>query len=68
MFAGDIINFAKYFMKEKLMLEEMAEDGLLTVSESKIQVMPERRLLIRNICTVFDAYLNKDEQQYSKAI
>jgi len=62
------IKFFEYFSKEKSKLEEMAEDGLLSLSDSNIQVRPEGRLLIRNICTVFDAYLNSNKQQYSKAI
>ena len=38
-------------------LAPMQTDGLLTVSDKGIQVLPAGRLLIRNICMVFDKYL-----------
>jgi oxygen-independent coproporphyrinogen-3 oxidase len=47
----------------------MQDDGLLVVSDSAIQVEPAGRLLIRNICMVFDRYLReKNEQRYSRVI
>ena len=48
------INFADYFAKELHALALMQADGLLTVSAKGIQVLPAGRLLIRNICMVFD--------------
>ena len=41
-------------MKE---LEAMEADGLLESDDSRIQIKPAGRLLIRNICMVFDRYL-----------
>jgi oxygen-independent coproporphyrinogen-3 oxidase len=35
----------------------MVRDGLLDVDAGGIRVLPKGRLLIRNICMVFDAYL-----------
>jgi oxygen-independent coproporphyrinogen-3 oxidase len=35
----------------------MVEDGLLTMDATAIRVLPRGRLLIRNICMAFDAYL-----------
>jgi oxygen-independent coproporphyrinogen-3 oxidase len=63
------INFAEYFAKELQALMPMQTDGLLTVSTAGIHVLPAGRLLIRNICMVFDKYLaQKQQQQFSKVI
>jgi oxygen-independent coproporphyrinogen-3 oxidase len=63
------INFADYFAKELHALKPMETDGLLSLSEEGIQVLPAGRLLIRNICMVFDKYLaQKQQQQFSKVI
>jgi oxygen-independent coproporphyrinogen-3 oxidase len=45
------------FAAELEALADMAEDGLLTLDDEAIRVLPAGRLLIRNICMVFDAYL-----------
>ena len=63
------INFSDYFAKELAALIAMANDGLLQLSGPAIQVTPAGRLLIRNICMVFDKYLaQKQQQQFSKVI
>jgi oxygen-independent coproporphyrinogen-3 oxidase len=63
------IIFAGYFAKELSVLTAMETDGLLSLSEEGIQVLPAGRLLIRNICMVFDKYLaQKQQQQFSKVI
>ncbi len=63
------INFSDYFAKELQALEPMQADGLLTVSATGMQVLPAGRLLIRNICMVFDKYLaQKQYHQFSKVI
>nr|WP_197722061.1 oxygen-independent coproporphyrinogen III oxidase [Sulfuriflexus mobilis] len=62
------IDCRDYFAKEIQQLSSMQADGLLAVSETGIQVRPAGRLLIRNICMVFDAYLQKSAQQFSKVI
>lgn len=62
------INFAAYFADELGKLAPMQADGLLTVSEQGIQVLAAGRLLIRNICMVFDRYLAQKQQQFSKVI
>jgi len=41
---------------------------LLIVNENGIQVLPAGRLLIRNICMVFDKYMSRKQQQFSKVI
>ena len=62
------IVFTDYFKLELQQLETMQTDGLLTVSHQNIQVLPAGRLLIRNICMVFDRYLAQKNQQFSKVI
>lgn len=63
------IVFADYFAAELQELGDMQADGLLEVSASGIQVRPAGRLLIRNICMVFDAYLRRQSsQRFSKVI
>jgi len=58
--AGDFsIDFAQYFSQELDMLLPFIEDELIEVSEHEIKVTNKGRLLIRNICMVFDAYLNE---------
>ena len=51
------IGFADYFAADLPKLDPMAADGLLEVDGAGIRVLPRGRLLIRNICMVFDAYL-----------
>ena len=64
------IDFADYFGPELQQLAQMAEDGLLRLDSEGIQVLPAGRLLIRNICMVFDQYLKSKaaQQRFSKVI
>lgn len=63
------VNFADYFAKEITALQPMQTDGLLALSIHGIKVTSAGRLLIRNICMVFDKYLaQKQQQQFSKVI
>jgi oxygen-independent coproporphyrinogen-3 oxidase len=62
------IQFKQHFAAEILKLEEMVRDGLLTIDDQSIQVQPKGRLLIRNICMVFDAYLHHNVVKFSKVI
>lgn len=63
----DIV-FADYFSSELENLLTMQTDGLLTMTDQGIQVQTAGRLLIRNICMVFDKYLAQKQQQFSKVI
>ena len=51
------IEFTDYFDAALRKLGPMQDDGLLELDEWHIRVLPKGRLLIRNICMVFDAYL-----------
>jgi len=64
------IDFKTYFAKELKQLESMVEFGLLSLHPDVLKVSLKGRLLIRNICMVFDAYLGKKEEplRYSKTI
>jgi oxygen-independent coproporphyrinogen-3 oxidase len=63
------INFADYFAKELQALMPLQADGLITLSAPGIHVLPAGRILIRNICMVFDKYMaQKQQQQFSKVI
>ncbi len=64
------INFNDYFSADLPKLQGMEKDGLLSVSDGRITVLPRGRLLIRNICMAFDQYLPPAAQQknFSKVI
>jgi oxygen-independent coproporphyrinogen-3 oxidase len=63
------LDFKVYFAQELAVIKKLAQDGLLTLSDTQIQVQPIGRLLIRNICMVFDAYLGSiTTNNYSAAI
>jgi oxygen-independent coproporphyrinogen-3 oxidase len=62
------IHFSEYFADELNVLKPMQADGLLTINADGIQVLPAGRLLIRNICMVFDRYLAQKQQQFSRVI
>jgi len=62
------IDFNDYFKKELQQLKTMQGDGLLLIKASLIEILPAGRLLIRNICMKFDAYLQNTSQQFSKVI
>ncbi len=63
------INFEEHFHQELEELQDMEKDGLLKIDQRSIKVLPEGRLLIRNIAMVFDQYLKtKKEQRFSRTI
>lgn len=63
------IDFDSYFAVELSELKAMETDGLLKLVPGRIEVQPAGKLLIRNICMVFDRYLReKSGQRFSKVI
>jgi len=64
------IDFGRYFAGELDRLRVMQEDGLVEIGAAEIRINTRGRLLVRNICSVFDAYLQTEENNrgYSKAI
>jgi oxygen-independent coproporphyrinogen-3 oxidase len=64
------IDFNSYFATELAELAEYAREGLLVLSPDRLAVTPKGRMLIRNICMVFDKYLRtrQEHAKYSKVI
>lgn len=62
------IQFKHYFAAELEGLKTMQDDGLLRIDDHGIKVLAVGRLLIRNICMIFDRYLKANMQQFSKVI
>lgn len=52
------ITFRQYFAAELEKLAALEADGLVRIEDQWLTVTPKGRLLIRNICMVFDRYLN----------
>ena len=63
------IDFWNHFSIERADLDTLSRDGLIDVDAGGIRVLPRGRLLIRNVCMVFDGYQrDKRTQGFSKAI
>lgn len=62
------IRFDDYFQDELKRLQPMQSDGLLDVDDRQVNINERGRLLIRNICKVFDRYRNEQEASFSKMI
>ena len=62
------INFKKYFAGSLEKLAEMQNDGLVELKEGSIKVMDKGKLLVRNICMLFDSYLEVSDGSFSKTI
>jgi len=54
------IRFKNYFAAELERLREFEQDGLLSIENDWISVSLRGRLLIRNICMIFDRHLTHD--------
>jgi oxygen-independent coproporphyrinogen III oxidase len=63
------IRFRDHFAAELAEFKSMQADGLLDLTEHSLLVRPAGKLLIRNICMVFDTYLRASQKQrFSKVI
>jgi oxygen-independent coproporphyrinogen-3 oxidase len=64
------IRFDEYFARELEDLRALEADGLLTLDAQGIRVGASGKLLIRNVCMVFDRYLREKAgvQRFSKVI
>jgi oxygen-independent coproporphyrinogen-3 oxidase len=68
---SDVVeNFDTYFASEVAGLAPMQADGLVRDGDDAIRVLAPGRLLIRNICMLFDRYLRDEPrpERFSKAI
>ncbi|MGK0290734.1 MAG: oxygen-independent coproporphyrinogen-3 oxidase [bacterium] len=64
-------SFHEYYADEMLDLQGMQHDGLLEITKEGIRILDNGKILIRNVCMVFDAYLKKpsaSKVKYSKTI
>ncbi len=64
------VDVPAYFVDEITRLDPMIEDDLVQVDDEGIRVTSRGRLLIRNICMVFDRYLDSQSTtpRFSRAI
>ncbi len=62
------IEVPQYFAKELQALGPLAEDGLVSIRPDAVLVSDSGMFLLRNICMVFDAYLDSGKQCFSKVI
>ena len=64
------IDFDRYFAEELPLLNTFIDDGLVENTVQYIKVRPKARLLIRNICMTFDAYMKQhiNQQRFSRVI
>ena len=64
------ILFNSYFRDAIPRIQSLANDGLIEYDKRRIEVTPSGRLLVRNICMVFDRYLQNSPvtANYSKVI
>jgi oxygen-independent coproporphyrinogen-3 oxidase len=62
------IEFDRYFAAELAQLAGMHADELVELGEQRLDVTARGRLLIRNICRVFDRYRVDKEEKFSKMI
>ena len=67
---GHLIDFRRYFARELEALAELAEQGLVTLDASGIQVTPTGWYVVRAIAMTFDRYLqvDKDRARFSRII
>jgi oxygen-independent coproporphyrinogen-3 oxidase len=65
-----LIDFDRYFSAELTELRELERCGLLELDGRGISVTAKGRMLIRNVCMVFDKYLRHEReiQRYSRVI
>ena len=62
------VDFWRMFESAWPGLNEMAEEGLVELSERHIRVTPTGRFLVRNVCMLLDAHLPAQPQGFSKTL
>jgi oxygen-independent coproporphyrinogen-3 oxidase len=64
------VEFDRAFADELTRLTPLAEAGLVEVSADALVLTPTGRLLLRNVCMIFDAYLQRPrgERRYSRTL
>ena len=64
------IDFDEYFAEDLPLLQPFINDGLMSNNSDEIHIAQKARLLIRNICMSFDAYMKQhiNKQRFSRVI
>jgi len=62
------VDFRDQFNREIDRLEPLEEDDLVRVTDDAIDILPRGRLFLRHIASLFDRYLDRDEDRYSSAV
>ncbi len=64
------LEFKQYFAQEIVELEKLAVDHLLILDQQQLTITAAGRMLVRRICMVFDAYMDKQKlkQSFSRII
>ena len=50
------------------LLEQFASDGVITLSDEKIQITPDGQLFIRNVAASFDPLIQAGQTNFSKPV
>jgi oxygen-independent coproporphyrinogen III oxidase len=56
------------FASELSRLRELAAEGLVTVNGSEVEVTALGRIFVRNVASIFDAYLTGQSRPFSRAV
>ena len=59
---------AQEFGGELIRMRELEKEGLVSVKGSEIEVTPLGRIFVRNVASIFDAYLGAGQQPFSRAV
>ena len=64
------VDYAEYFAAEDRELERSIEPGFFRRENDRLRITSEGQLFVRNICMVFDRYLEPEGREtiYSKTI
>ncbi len=71
LFGIDFTNYFRSEIDELCASDGQADQGLVSVAQDGIEVLPIGRLFVRNVCMVFDAYLKKkngDGRVFSRTV
>ncbi len=60
------VKFQEYFEDEIKQMTGLINDGLLEMGEHSIKVIDHGKILVRNICMVFDSYLKREDKPQVK--
>jgi len=56
------------FGRELSSLRGLSQEGLVTVEGSRVEVTPLGRIFVRNVASIFDAYLTNESRPFSRAV